>query len=92
MAEITPYREALVTVDYEVERRLEGPPVADRLRAAQWAILDGELEAAPAAGDRLRLTLEPFADQPQLESVYLSDTLAGSGGELYHVVDAATAR
>ncbi len=94
LAEITPYREALVTVDYAVESRLEGPPVADRLRAAQWAILDGaslDVDRA-AAGGRLRLTLEPFADQPQLESVYLADTLAGDGGDLFYVVDATAAR
>jgi hypothetical protein len=94
LAEISPYREALFTVAYAVERQISGPPVAAELRAVQWAVLDGAALAATraSAGDRLRLTLEPFADQPQLESVYLADTLGGGPGELLYVVAAAAAR
>ena len=43
-------------------------------------------------GARFRLTLEPFTRQPQLESVYLADTLGGTlqapSGELLYVVEA----
>ena len=90
LAEISPYREALFTVDYTVESTVDGPPVGAEVRAAQWAILDGETlpTTRSRAGSRLRLTLEPFADQPQLESVYLGDTLDAVDGELYYVVDA----
>jgi hypothetical protein len=94
LAEISPYREAVFAVDYRVERTLEGPPVAAELRAVQWAILDGTAQPVTraAAGERLRLTLEPFAAQPQLESVYLADTLEGGRGQPFYVVDAAPVR
>lgn len=110
LAEISPYREALFTVAYKVERRISGPPVTADLRVAQWAVLDGTALAVTraSAGDRLRLTLEPFHRQPQLESVYLADTLGGESadtlggesadtlggepGELFYVVDATAAR
>ena len=94
LAEITPYREALFAVEYEVERQLSGPPVGDRSRVFQWVILDGlTLPVARAAtGDPFRLTLEPFARQPQLESVYLADTLGGAPGEPLYAVEAEPAR
>ncbi len=94
LAEISPYREAVFAVDYVVERTLEGPPVAAELRAVQWAVLDGAAQRVTraAAGERFRLTLEPFAAQPQLESVYLADTLEGDRGQMFYVVDAAPAR
>ena len=103
LAEISPYREALFAVDYAVDRQPAGPPLGKSpltggLRAIQWAILDGAALAVTRAapGDRFRLTLEPFARQPQLESVYLADTLGvapdaasdGPLGELYYVVEA----
>lgn len=93
LAEISPYREALFTVDYAVERTLEGPAVGPELRTVQWALLDGAERPVTRAraGDRFRLTLEPFADQPQLESVYLADNLEGDRGELLYVVAAAPA-
>ncbi len=97
LAEISPYREALFAVAYAVDRQLTGPPMAADLRAVQWAILDGEALAVTraATGARLRLTLEPFARQPQLESVYLADTLGGTSqapsGELLYVVEAIPA-
>ncbi len=92
--EISPYREALFTVGYAVEGRIDGPPVAADLRAVQWTILDGVALAVnrAAIGDRFRLTLEPFGVQPQLEPVYLADTLDGEPGELLYVVDAVPAR
>lgn len=97
LEEISPYREALFTVAYAVDRQLAGPPLPARLRAVQWAILDSVPLAVnrAAAGDRFRLTLEPFARQPQLEPVYLADTLDaapagtadGPPGELLYVVE-----
>ncbi len=97
LKEISPYREALTTVRYAVERQLAGPPVGAELRAAQWVILDGRtlaLDRAPG-GARYRLTLEPYARQPQLEAVFLSDTgeaaAGGTAGELFYVVEATPA-
>ena len=62
----------------------------DRLRVAHRSILDGDtLRIAQAQeGQVLRLVLEPFSANPQLESLYLSDTLEdGRELPLYHAVD-----
>jgi hypothetical protein len=75
--EISPYRRALFVLEYEVEEVLRGSYDRPRIRVAHWAILDGETQPAAAArpGRRARLVVEPFAANPQLESVYLADTL-----------------
>ncbi len=80
--EISPYREALAVDELEVTRQISGPSLesgpqatARRIRVVRWAILDGELLAAPAVGDLRRLVLEPFVAQPQLESFFLADRL-----------------
>jgi hypothetical protein len=73
--EITPYTRALRTADYRVVRWLAGEPQGERVRVVEWALLDGRQLPAAAPGDRERLRLEPFADNPQLEGLYLSDTL-----------------
>jgi hypothetical protein len=76
LAEIQPYREAMVVYEYQVKEAV-GTSLPKRIRVAHWAILDG----APLrvkdwkVGQTERLTLEPFAANPQLASVYLSDTL-----------------
>ena len=62
---------------------MEGSYAGERIRVAHWVILDGErLPAAErAVGESFELRLEPFAANPQLEPVYLSDTLGA--GALY---------
>ncbi len=86
LEEISPYREALAVHEYEVERVVEGELNARVVRVAQWSILDGRpLEPAQAEAGR-RLVLEPFAENPQLESVYLADTLGPGGGPLFYAV------
>lgn len=77
LAEIQPYREALVVYEYKVENVMSGERLNDRIRVAHWAILDGETLAVTrwAEGQSLRLRLEPFANNPQLETFYMSDTL-----------------
>jgi hypothetical protein len=75
LEEISPYRRALVVEQW---RPLDVAPDAGApLRVARWALLDGRDTAAMSwkPGTRARLELQPFAQQPQLESVYLSDTL-----------------
>lgn len=84
LEEISPYRQALVTEEWEVLRALAGVPLAGRIRVARWSLLDGAPtpEAADPLGTVRRLRLEPHAAQPQLESIVLSDTLppAPAGG------------
>lgn len=93
LAEISPYRQALAVFGYEIVGTVEGPPVAERgerIGVARWVILDGETlpTARGQSGRAERLVLEPFADNPQLEGVYLSEgTAGGAGGPLYYAVE-----
>jgi Concanavalin A-like lectin/glucanases superfamily len=80
--EISPYRRALATEEWEVVRPLAGVELSGRVRVARWMLLDGRptVESAEPLGTLRRLRLEPYADQPQLESVVLSDTLPPPSG------------
>jgi hypothetical protein len=87
LREISPYREALAVYEYRVEKVLEGRFPAPRVRVAHWVILDGG--TLPPAGRRegevYELRLEPFAANPQLESIFLSESLPGaSAGDLFY--------
>jgi len=79
LAEIQPYREALTVCTYSVEEVVDGIDLDQRIRVALWSILDGErLDLSPpssTAGPQ-ELILSRFSDNPQLESLYLSDSLA----------------
>jgi len=76
LAEIAPYREALVVFEYRAKDDAKGS-LPKRLRVAHWAILDGIPLGVKdwQVGQTRTLWLEPFAANPQLESIYLSDTL-----------------
>lgn len=82
LEQISPYREALVIHEYEVElgEQTHEPAEQDlpnRIRVVQWAILDGEKlpESHPKQNTSTQLILETLDANPQLRSVYLSDTL-----------------
>jgi hypothetical protein len=78
LASISPYREALAVDEIEIVNRISGPATpGPRLRRVRWAILDGTTLPAPRAGETLRLVLEPFAAQPQLEPCFLADAIGG---------------
>jgi hypothetical protein len=84
LAEISPYREALVVNEYQVNRVISGQLEGDLVRVAEWAILGGEVQ--PATEGRVRLVLERFAENPQLEGQVVLDELAGSVGELFYAI------
>lgn len=75
LQQIDPYRQALITCRYRIEDEIIGHQAGAEIRVAQWAILDGR----PLTTDPTRTTAEfeltLFDDNPQLASVYLSDTL-----------------
>ncbi|MHB1462865.1 MAG: LamG-like jellyroll fold domain-containing protein [Armatimonadota bacterium] len=76
LAEIVPYREGLVTSLYEVLSVQQGKCEAKKILVVQWAIVGGqELGNMPAVGSQQSLVLEPYAENPQLEGIYMSDTL-----------------
>jgi hypothetical protein len=88
LAEISPYREALSVDRYRVLDVVEGTYEGSTLRAARWALQDGEhIEVSGGEAPRLRLVLEAFLLNPQLESVYTSDTLSGTKEPLFYVVE-----
>ncbi len=88
MREISPYREALAVYEYEVQEVLS-TDLADvtsgsTIRVAHRVLVDGETlpVSRRAEAQTYELTVEPFIDQPQLESLYLSDTLPAQPGAL----------
>ncbi len=86
LQQISPYRQALAVVEYQVVRQLAGEPLPATIRVAEWAILDGKTVALGEAAEETTLSLERFTDNLQLEPLYLSDTLPAAAGELYYRV------
>jgi hypothetical protein len=77
LQEIQPYRQALVLYEYTVTGVLLGTYPEKRIRVVHWVMLNGNTlpVAGAAEGSETRLVLEPYADNPQLESHYISDGL-----------------
>ncbi|MCH7667201.1 MAG: PKD domain-containing protein [Acidobacteria bacterium] len=89
LEEITPYREALAVFEYKIDRVVEGAYSGEIVHVAHWSILDGRIlgtNRRSKIGDSLRLTLEPFADNRQLESLYVADTLESASTPLFYAV------
>jgi hypothetical protein len=77
LQEILPYREALVVAEYRVNKILRGKLEQHIIRVAHWALLDGTPAGAPSRHPDWtgRLTLERFDQNPQLKSLFMSETL-----------------
>ena len=90
LASISPYREALAVDELEVVRGIGGENLPRRIRRVRWAILDGRPLPAPAVGAVERIVLEPFAAQPQLQSLFFADDVGESAAPLWFEL-AATA-
>ncbi|MAF10410.1 hypothetical protein CMK11_08160 [Candidatus Poribacteria bacterium] len=77
LGDIAPYREALVMEEYAVHAVASGSLAAKRIRVARWAILGRKELDLPSVGTAqpVRFKIESLADNPQLDSIYLSDTL-----------------
>ncbi|MGQ0734631.1 MAG: hypothetical protein ACT4QD_13370 [Acidobacteriota bacterium] len=85
---IAPYRHALVVSRYEVVNTVEGPGAARELLVAHWAIRDGRVlsDAARAAGQVYRLTVERYDAHPELEGERLIQEATVAAGPLYYDV------
>ena len=89
LADIAPYREALVFYEYSVRKRIEGEFSGKKLRVAHWAIYDNQPQKISEAkiGSSHTLHLYPYQQFGEFESLYTSDTLALDAEiPLYHDV------
>ena len=78
LADIAPYREALVFYEYSVRKRIEGKFKRNqKLRVAHWALYDNQPQAIENAkvGSSHTLHLYPYQQFNELKSLYTSDTL-----------------
>ena len=77
LQEIAPYREGLAVFEYRVDEVLSGEYAEPVIRVVHRVLADGE--ALPvsrrAEGHAYELVVESFFDQPQLEPLYLANTL-----------------
>ncbi len=85
LAEIRPYRDALVVCEYDTDA--QNSSLGTRLHVAQWGIIDGVRTplAELALGSACDLELEDIAEHPELESAWLADTLAHGPSALIFV-------
>jgi hypothetical protein len=85
--DMMPYRSALVVYEYAVQKVKGGKAVKDGqvVRVAHWGVRD--LKKTPAAeravGSTVPLTLERFADHPEIEGQFMRDDLPVSEAELW---------
>ena len=65
--------------EYQVDQVLTDPPLNDKsqqkIRVVHWAILNTNSLKLPSIGQKREMVIEPFSQHPQLESLFLSDTL-----------------
>lgn len=84
LADIRPYRQALVAYEYEVLRTIEGPPLTGRILVLHWGVREGRTTAPRRRiGDAERLTVEPFDARPELEGERVVMDMDGTGRPLY---------
>lgn len=87
LQEIAPYREALAVYEYAVEGIEQGSYKKPRIRVAHWVLLDAQPQPAQSMkpGESVKLVVEPFASNPQIEGIYTADTLPENFAiELYY--------
>ncbi|HEY2574581.1 MAG TPA: hypothetical protein VGH65_10940 [Verrucomicrobiaceae bacterium] len=71
----SPYRDALHTALYDVNRVVEGTLDAKQVLGVQWTFKDKQMQptASLATGQRYRLTLVPWDSKKELQSINLQD-------------------
>ncbi len=87
VASIFPYKSALVTHLYQVEKTLWGQNPGKQILVAHWSIRDGEV--LPEARKKHRiydLTLEPFANHPHLAREFMVDETSVPEAPLFYDV------
>lgn len=79
LGEIKPYRAALVVSKYRVSKVLQGKLKDKEIFVSQWALLDGQKQPITGMkpGKDVRLSLEPYEDNPQLQRFVCKDDFDG---------------
>jgi hypothetical protein len=79
LAEIKPYREALMVCKYQVTHVHHGSLPEKEVLVTQWALLDGQPQAVASLnpGADVGLVLEPAEDNPQLKRFVCKDGFDG---------------
>ncbi len=77
LEDISPYREAIVFYEYNLQKRIDGEFKGKKLRVAHWAIYDNQQQPIRKTkiGSTQTLKLYPYQQFAELESLYTSDTL-----------------
>ena len=79
LTKISPYHQALMVSEYRVDQVLTASPLNDKsqqkIRVVHWAILNTNSLKLPPIGQKREMVIETFSQHPQLESLFLSDTL-----------------
>ncbi|MGB2824551.1 MAG: LamG-like jellyroll fold domain-containing protein, partial [Phycisphaerae bacterium] len=89
---IRPYRRCLTVHTYEVREVLSGTYDRREILVAHWAILDAKVVGfRRRVGRAYRLTVEPFADHPQLATERVVTTLDQLDPEMYYDVERISA-
>jgi hypothetical protein len=75
--EITPYLDGLVVHEYDVLEVREGELGSEVIRVAHYAVQAGAVQevATSQKAEVLELRVEPFEENPQVESIFLVDEL-----------------
>ena len=89
---IHPYRRCLAVHTYEVQEVLSGRYDRRRILVAHWVILDARVVGfRRRIGRTYRLTVEPFADHPQLATERVMTTPDQLDPEMYYDVERTSA-
>jgi hypothetical protein len=77
LAQIAPYRRAMMVNEYTIDKVVSGKLDAKKVRVSQWVILAQQTDdvAQLAIGEKVNLVLAPLAACKQLEGENSSDTL-----------------
>ena len=77
--EIKPYRSALMVCKYRVEQAIRGKLADKEIFVAQWALLDGQQQPVTGLkpGAEVRLTIESYEDNRQLQRFVVKDDFDG---------------
>ena len=87
--EIGSYRRSIVRNLYRIDKVIDGTaPSEKQIVVTEWAILDRKpVGSVGKVGAKVRLTLEPFDQHPELKSDWVQDDLSVFDAPVFHRVE-----